>query len=269
MATHDLGDVVALGVNVRNDADALEDATAVTVTITLPDGTTSGPHTVSSTSAGVYAYDYTPSQVGRHGVRWVATGTNASAFTDVFDVLDNSLLPIVSLADAKRHLNITATTDDEELRRTLAVATDLAERYANRALRRKTVAETHDGGGPVLILRQPPVASVTTVTVGGTATTAYVLDPAAGLLYAGTSGSSTWTAGWQNIVVTYVAGGNAPEVAEQAVLELTRHLWDTQQQSFRPGLGVDSVDAYAPGAGYSLPRRVTELLDSIRYGGFA
>jgi len=269
VSTFDLGDVVPLGVETRDTEGDLANATTVVVTITLPDGSTSGPHTVSPTSTGIYQYDYTPSQVGRHGVRWVATGTNAGAFTDVFDVLDNALLPIVSLADAKRHLNITATTDDEELRRTLAVATDAAERYANRALRRKTVSETHDGGSPVLILRQPPVASVSSVTVGGVATTAYVLDAAAGLLYAGTDGGSTWTAGWQNIVVTYVTSATVPEVAEQAVLELTRHLWEQQQQGYRPGLGVVDGDVYAPGAAFAFPRRVTELLDQVRYGGIA
>ena len=112
----------------------------------------------------------------------------------MFDVLDPALLPVVSLADAKRHLNISATTDDEEVRKVLAIATDLAERYTGRALRRKTVVETHDGGtATALLLRQPPALSVSSVVESGTtlASTGYTLNAPAGLLYRGSTTSTT------------------------------------------------------------------------------
>jgi hypothetical protein len=263
----DLGDAWSHRFTVKVGGTLTNDATT-SLTVYLPDGTSVSP-SLTNTSTGLYDVAYTTTVLGWH--RYVFT-SSGNKDTGGFNVADPTRAPLVSLSAAKSHLNMSATdtTDDEELRRTLAVATDLAERYANRALRRKTVAETHDGGGSVLLLRQPPVASVTSVTVGGVATTAYVLDPAAGLLYAGTAGGSTWAAGWQNIVVTYVAGGNAPEVAEQAVLELTRHLWQTQRGSSvgLPGLGGGD-DVYAPGLGYAMPRRVTELLDTVRMGGFA
>jgi hypothetical protein len=70
----DLGDSVPLSVEVKNAAGALANGGAVTVTVTQPDGTPAGPFTVSPTTTGVYDYDFTPTQVGRHQVRWVATG---------------------------------------------------------------------------------------------------------------------------------------------------------------------------------------------------
>ncbi|MEI6565953.1 MAG: hypothetical protein WCR20_04725, partial [Verrucomicrobiota bacterium] len=98
--TYDQGDVVPLGISVTDSNGALANATTVTCTIYLPDGTsTSG--TVTNASTGLYNCDYTPAQVGRYTVRWVATGTNASAFQDLFIVRDFSDIGIISLDDAK------------------------------------------------------------------------------------------------------------------------------------------------------------------------
>ena len=265
---YDLGDVVTVSVNVKDSTGTLAAAGAVTLTVTLPDGTTTAP-SVTNSSTGVYTATYTPTQVGRHGVRWVATGANAGAYTDVFDVLDSALMPIVSLADAKAHLNITTTTDDEELRRFLAVATEMAERYCNRALRRKTISETHDGDTEALLLRSRPVLSITTVTENGVALAAtdYTLDATAGLLLRGsTTAELEWCDGRQNITVAYVSGyTDPPQVAQQAVLELTRHLWQTQRGNVAlPTLG--GADDYngPTGFGWSIPNRVRELLDPLR-----
>jgi uncharacterized phiE125 gp8 family phage protein len=269
VSVYDLGDVVPLSVNVRDAAGDLADATAVTLVVTLPDGTTSGSLTPTNSATGVYTYNYTPSQVGRHGVRWVATGTNAGAFTDVFTVLDPAELPVVGLAEAKRYLNVTATTDDEEIRRMLGVATDLCERYTGRALRRKTVTESHpsDGYASTLVLRQVPALSVTSVSENATAVTAsgYTLRGDLGLLVRGpATAPSTWAFG--TVTVVYVAGyADPPAVATEAVLVVLRHLWDTQTQSIRPAFGgSDGVDTYSPGAAYALPRRAEQLLAPLR-----
>ncbi|MBX6358141.1 MAG: hypothetical protein IRZ05_20120, partial [Micromonosporaceae bacterium] len=72
----DLGDVVPLSVTVTSASGQPEDATAVHLTITLPDGSTVTQGPIASTSPGVYDYDYATMQAGVHRVRWVATGNN-------------------------------------------------------------------------------------------------------------------------------------------------------------------------------------------------
>ena len=137
--TYDLGDVVPLGITITDSTGANANASAVTCTITLPDGTTS-TGSVTNPSTGLYNCDFSPSQTGRHAVRWVATGTNASAYTDEFTVRDYADLGLLGLDEVKSHLNISATdtTLDEELRRFIDAATDLAEQYLGQILGRKT-----------------------------------------------------------------------------------------------------------------------------------
>ncbi len=110
-STYDLGDVVALAVEVRDTAGDLADATAITLTITLPDGTTATPVTANP-STGRYTASYTPTVAGRFSVRWVASGTNASAYTDAFTVLDPAELGLVGLDDVKRHVALAQDSRD-------------------------------------------------------------------------------------------------------------------------------------------------------------
>jgi len=267
---YDLGSVVPLAVTVTDANGAAANVTLMTLTLTLPDGTTSvvSPVTASATT-GSYAYDFTPTLAGRHAVAWVGTGANASSYTDVFDVRDSADLPVVGLAEAKRHLNITSTTSDDELRRFLDVATDLCENYAGRALRRRTFTETHDGGSPTLLLRWTPVISVTTVTDDGTAVTDYLLEPESGVLWRDDDGLLNWAGSRRGVTVAYVAGYTSPPAdVQQAVLEALRHLWTTQRGTMS-GRNPLAGDEYANGTGWSLPRRVTELLEPYRMVGIA
>ena len=267
--TYDLGSVVALGIELRDGDGTLADATTVSCLFGLPDGTTA-TGSVLHPSTGSYTVDYTPTQSGRHTVRWVATGSNAAAFTDTFDVRDSADVPVVSLAEAKSHLNITVATHDDDLRRFLDVATDVCESYAGRSFRRRTVtAETHDGGSPTLLLRWTPVISVTTVTDDGTAVTDYLLEPESGVLWRDDDGLLTWAGSRRGVTVAYVAGyASPPADVQQAVLETLRHLWTTQRGTMS-GRNPLAGDEYANGTGWSLPRRVTELLEPYRMVGIA
>ncbi len=107
----DLGDIIPLTVQVRDQDGLPTDATTVTLTITEPDGSTVTP-TVTNPPAvtGLYENDYVPTQIGRHLIRWVTVGPNA-AFTDTVDVRDLSARSIMSLAAAKTHLNMTSSKD--------------------------------------------------------------------------------------------------------------------------------------------------------------
>jgi hypothetical protein len=277
VATYDLGDPVALGVTVTNTAGAVANTTTMVCTITLPDGTTATP-SVTNSGTGLYDITYIPVQAGRFGVRWVATGTNACAFTDTFEVNDPTVLGVVSLQDAKDHLNITTTTNDEELRRFLWVATDLCEQYAGRVLGRKTVTDIFDGGSARLRLRHPVALSVTTVVENGVTLDAasYRLDATTGMFVerVGSNGlisfGGMFSGSVDAITVTYVAGFQiVPPTVQQAVLEALRHLWQTQRGASSVSALVSSGDDYTPGMSFSLPRRVMELLGPWTLAGVA
>jgi hypothetical protein len=262
---YDLGDPVALSIQVKDSSGTLANATTVTLYVTAPDGTTSSA-TISPTSTGVYSHTYSPSGAGRYLVRWAATGTNASSYTDAFTVNDPADLSLLSLTDAKQYLNITSSSADEELRQFILEASDIAERLTSRQLRRKTYTEAYSVSGPYFSLRQQPVISVTTVTEDGvtlTAGTDYVLDTALGILYRGSTLSPLyWHAGQDNITVTYVAGeGNPSPTAVLQVKELTRHLWRTQRGA--SPLGMGGQDDFIPGGNNIVTYRIKELAELL------
>jgi hypothetical protein len=73
-----------------------------------------------------------------------------------------------------------------------------------------------------------------------------------------------------NISVTYVAGyANPPAAAKQGVLEVIRHLWQTQRGSMSVmGRNIAGDETYTTPT-YSLPRRAMELLDPVSLPGMA
>lgn len=145
----DLGDVVPLTVDIRDANGVLAAAGAVTLTITLPDDTTVTPSVVTP-SIGRYQFDYVAPQAGRYVVRWLATGVNASAHVDTFEVLPPPPSPPWPplLEDLKADLNISAsdTRDDANL------ATDLA---AARAVVERELAGDFDFAGTNALLPSP------------------------------------------------------------------------------------------------------------------
>ena len=277
--TYDQGDVVPLGITVTDSTGVAANATTVTCTIYLPDGT-SASGTVTNAGTGLYNCDYTPDQVGRYTVKWTATGTNASSFADEFTVRDFTAMGIVSLDEVKRHLNIltTDTTNDEELRHFMDVAGDMAEEYTGIILGQRTFTETLDGGDTVLRVNNPLILSISSLTENSVALvqgTDYYIDRTgqrlfrivASNLFYGTA-SGIWKPGIQNIAITYRAGFvNPPPLARQGVLELIRHLWLTQRGSMN--MNTLNPDEYQPSAGYSMPRRVEELLTFPSLPGMA
>lgn len=273
MATYNIGDVVYLSWTAYNSSGVAANPGTVTLSITLPDGSTT-TSTTSTTATGVYTASYTPTKVGRHVYSWAATGTWPQAYNDVFEVRDITDIGVVGLDEVKAHLNIPTTvlTDDSELLRVIDAATDLAQNYCGIILGRKTYAETYNGGGGgYIVLRHPNAISITSVvedSVTLTSGTDYYLDLSGQrLVRIGTSGlywtntTGNWSPGIQNVVVTYVAGyANPPASVRQGVLEIIRHLWQTQRGAMI-ALGQGTADEFYPASTYSLPRRAMELLD--------
>jgi hypothetical protein len=280
MASYDLGDVAALGITITNSSGTAQNATSVVCTITKPDGSTTTP-SVTNSGAGLYDIAYTPTLSGRHTVRWVATGTNASAFTDEFTVRDLTTLPVVSYDMALSHLNIpAASADEDEIRRFIDAAQDLAENYVGAVLGRRTIVETYDGQTDVLRLRSPRAISITTVVESGVTldSSQYKLDDTGQRLYRLTtstiSASSSfgaygyWASGVNAVTVTYIAGFTVtPPAVQQGVLEILRHLWSTQRGAVNIMNRNGSGDEFYSTPTYSLPRRAMELLDPASLPG--
>lgn len=281
MAVYDLGDVVALGVTITDATGTPANATTVVATITTPTGTTTTP-SVTNSGTGLYDVSYTPSSSGRYLIRWVATGTNASAYMDDFSVRDNTHISIVSLDEVKSHLNIPASnTDlDEELRRFVDAATDLAENYVGCVLGRQVFTdELYDGNTDIIRLRNPRALSITSVYENGQLISSenYSLDPTGQRLSRITTGSISgpnyfgiWSPGANSVKISYISGFiNPPAAAKQGVLELVRHLWQTQRGAMNVLTRNQSGDDFYPTATYSLPRRCMELLDQMSLPGVA
>jgi hypothetical protein len=228
---------------ITDDNGALINVTTVVATITLPDGTTATP-AVTNPTTGTYKIAYTPTQSGRHTIRWVGTGTSTATltlpvvFTDEFDVDEAAPSGIVSLAEAKAHLNMTSTTNDEELRRYIDAATDFIESRIGYVVRR-TVVETVYPSGGVLFLTGPVISLTTMVAAYGYSgvysVANYSIAPGSAVLP--NYGSSSLYYG--PVTVTYVAGrAVVPALIRQAALDYIAWKWETQRGATpAPGMG--------------------------------
>jgi hypothetical protein len=275
----DLGDFVVLTFNVRDASGALADAGAAVLTVTLPDASTSTP-AVTHTATGVYTATFTTTQAGRHAVRWVATGANAQAYTDVFNVSPAAPGLIISLADARLGLGLTtgATAKDDDLRSAILGATPIMEDLVGPILSR-SCDEWHDGGAPTVRLLQAPCLSVATVVeswgtftrtltaqpLDGTGFDAYgyTVDLNDGILQRRVSGQSgIFNPGRRNIHVTYVAGRTViSENILKATRRLVRHFWQQEQQTPpRPDLSApESTPMTTTPSGFAVPQVVVDL----------
>jgi hypothetical protein len=237
-------------------------------TVTRPDGTTAAA-TVATLAAGDFQASIASTIAGRYHFTYSASGTNSGAFpttrhADVWPTGLNGRL-IIPLGDAKDALNIpsSVSTDDNELRLYIAAATDYIENITGPLLSVTGKTWAADGGRGCVMLPEE-AASITSVTVDGTATTDYTADLRAGIIYRGTgtsAGNLTFGAGRANVVVTYTVGGTTvPPAAVLAARELIRYWWQSSQQGGRPafgGVGDSPTEPFFPS------RRVAEILAPI------
>jgi hypothetical protein len=243
----DLGDPVPLSIEVKDPAGALANGGTVALTVTQPDGTAAGPFTVSPTTTGVYDYTFTPSQVGRHQVRWVSTGANAASYSDAFDVSPGDLGSIISLADAKAQLLRGSTREDpardEELRLYLSSVTALVEHECGAIIptSHTEIVEADD----TIVLAKSPVMSLTSVVqtfpdVGALCVPTYVLDGPSGMLRQQPFSFANWGFDYGyggsfyhyrgRLTVTYVAGRPVvPPALQTAARIILAELWTTRR----------------------------------------
>lgn len=179
-------------------------------------------------------------------------------------------MSVLTLADARTHLNVTAGPHDAEVQAFIdAAEAAIIQRCGPLASTAATVRVR--GGGTALVLPTIPAVSLTSVTpVDGTALTLadLYLDTGAGLVTY--NSGSTFTDRLYDVV--YNAGRTTcPEDLLMAVKELVRHMWQTQRgPTRRPGSQPSEGTANTvPGAAYLLPFRVSELIAPHLQPGFA
>ena len=263
MSDLDLGASYPVAFDVRDAANALTNATGVTLTITLPDGTSATP-TVTNPPAvtGQYRLTYLPTLVGRFSWAAVTTVPNA-AYGDTFNV--RAYASLISLAEAKAHLNITGTGSDDELRGFLLASTELVESKVGPCVRRSFTERVTDARGGSILLPYKPLLSVTSVTSvqpsgPAWATADLIVDNDAGIVTTQWAAMRFWYGPWD---VVFTAGrAVVPERFLQACKEQARHLWDTQRGAQPPALlSGEEVFSSTTGFTFSVPRRVLELLE--------
>lgn len=176
-------------------------------------------------------------------------------------------MPLPTLDDLKRHMNMTASGDDDELYDVLDAAVEVVEGIVG-PLRGQSVTETHRGvASDVVLLRRRPIASLTSVSletysgwnVVGKSLADFVLDADAGLL--------RLASGYPfrgDVTVTYTAGfASVPAAIRLATLMIGKQMWETQRgsqplplQSSDDGAPIES-SFYSPG----IPPRAQVLLE--------
>lgn len=161
--TYDLGGVAVLSWTATDTNGTPANGAASTITITLPDGTIDGPHTLAGT-AGVYTYAYQTVQSGRHIYEFDVTGipgpgVGVGAYRDVFDVYLASPTTLMSLTDTKELLRIPAsdTQFDADLRFFMEGVTAVIDNYCGPMVPRRVTERHRTAGEQTLMLMQPPV----------------------------------------------------------------------------------------------------------------
>jgi hypothetical protein len=261
----DLGDVVPLDFRTVDGNGNPANAGSVALTIGKPDGTSETP-AVTNPETGQYRVNYVPTLEGLHTVRWVATGANAAASQDVFNVREVTD-QVISLEQARNQLRLTSPNGNDDLRTFIAAATVAIEDHVGRKVVRRTItAEKHYGVCGVVILKRSPVLSLTSVSTIDGVTTWNVndldVDTDTGIVTALTGPRLSG-----NLKFTYLCGMRVVPVNYlMAARYIVEQLWQTMRPfvgnaNLPPGALEDSLDSRAGGlVGFAIPNRALELL---------
>jgi hypothetical protein len=277
------GQPVRISTTVRDVTGALVDAGTLTllVKIAAADGTQTTTGTYASPThdgIGTYHQDIPVTDLaatGHYQYTWTATGTGAGVSFGDFDVFDPFEPALLPLADAKDQLNIpqTTTTSDTEIQSYIAtIETSLEAMTGGPLVNRTITAEPARlmNDQTVLVVRQRPLVSVTSITSAASGTT---LDITAGLDIDGNAGTIRRRMGWPfygpffawlpDMTITYIAGWGTvmPAAFNSAARIILQNLWDTQHgPAQRPQMGGQEM-VTPPGFGFAIPNRAAELLN--------
>lgn len=258
-----VGQTIELTESVRDADGALTDAT-MALAVTAPDGTASEP-TPTRTGTGQYGAAFTADQAGYWQYQWTASGTLSGVNQGQILVLTTGL-QIVSLDEAKKHLNKTAATDDNEMLGFIAAASDAADVVLGAVVPRQVVELAR--GDRKLVLTTRPIMSITTVV---DATSGDTLDADDYRQVGSTSILRGPFHRCHDYEVTYLAGRPQPWplTIRLGALELIKHLWRASQVgagAARSAPNADDKVVSVPGVAFAMPNRVLELWEGWSAG---
>ena len=276
MSRYPAGQPVRVSTTVKDVAGVLVDAGTLKLTVKKPDGTLLPDYTTPAHDGlGLYHQDIPAAdlaQLGHYQYVWTATGTGAGVSgPGSFEVYDPFEAELLSLQDAKEHLNILTTTYDAELQGFIDAVVPSIERHLGGPAVIRSIVETVE---PVdcyraLPLTKRPFVSLTGITANGVtvstsdvyATPGRVLRRRYGLPF---------VPYWQPpYVVTYKAGLDvaAPADVVLAGKIILGHLWETQRgRSGGRGPSANSEmgspNSIVPGFSFAIPNRAVQLLNA-------
>lgn len=226
----------------------------VTLTVTLPDGTTTSPSVSGSQPATA---SVVTSQAGRHLLSWAQTGVGRQ-FSDVLDVWPADPHYMISLDDGLEAIKANGRTPDSTTRNDLALyvaaASYVIEDMVGPAVTRETTYTT-TGGRESVVLPAVNVSVVSVVVDGSTwDASTYTVDTTTGIVYAKSGYFPATSRG--NVVVTYRTGSGALAAnLRLACMEQVRFLW----QVAKVGRATAAQDlGYTP-SGFAVPYMVQGL----------
>jgi hypothetical protein len=275
------GGMYPIAFDVLDAAGTLTHAATVTLTITLPDGTTATPAITDTAVPGQYRLAYQTTIPGRYTAHAATTGP-VTSWDDEFDAAPTPWPAMVSLADAKAQLSIDPADHDTDdlLRDYIAAATGAAELYKHETIVRRTITDELDlwsqagygyGSGygqrrqQKFWLRSAPVISLTSVVSWDGAVTWDVTQ-----MRASPSGLVKVMGGIPVsglADVTYIAGlQQIPANYKRGALVIVAHLWETQRGQLTAMSGVMGPEEHFRQSGefFSVPAKAKELLGPPR-----
>lgn len=185
---------------------------------------------------------------------------------------------VITLEDTRRELRLNSAAFDDTLDLLISAVSERLDELCGPIVVR-TVTESHQGGTGRILLRQTPVASVTTVreftgtveqvlvaeTNATKSSNDFYLDGTTGILYRRTGGYATWFPGGAgNVVVEYVAGRFATTADVTAKFRMAARIMVKHFWRYEAGSGSQAFGANDEGLGaiatFAVPRSVLELL---------
>jgi hypothetical protein len=258
------GGMYAIAFDVLDATGALAHAATVTLTVTLPDGTTATPAITDAAVTGQYRLAYQTTIPGRYTAHAVTTSP-VTSWDDEFDAAATPWPAMVSLNDAKAQLNMDVTVHefDDELRDFIAGVTGAVEDYKRQAIVRRTVTDELDlcGGARRFRVKSAPVISLTSVISWDGAITWDVTQmrvSPSGLVRVMAGGPVTGL-----VDVLYIAGLlQIPARYKRGALVVLQHAWETQRGPGTAASGVIGTEEHwrQPGEFFTIPDKAKEWL---------